>query len=172
MCDCSLVCQTCVCHTLCGISTSFPVLFLSHRQVTHALLTRPPLTYSRKNKSVRLECVMHAASVHPEPGSNSLINCILSSYEAKIFFLRAVLLLYYFLFEFFSLKEFFKSSVFVHFLSLNFFSSLFNFQGSFTLAPAECLAIISSTPLIVKGFFKVFLKFFSFFKGLELSAKK
>ena len=26
--------------------------------------------------SVRLECVMHAASVHPEPGSNSLIFCI------------------------------------------------------------------------------------------------
>ena len=163
MCDCSLVCQTCVYHTLCGISTSFPVLFLSHRQVTHALLTRPPLTYSRKNKSVRLECVMHAASVHPEPGSNSLINCILSSSEAKIFFSQScssALLL--FVRVFFS-KRIFKSSVFVHFLSLNFFSSLFNFQGSFTLAPAECLAIISSTPLIVKGFFKVFLKFFSFF---------
>ena len=63
---------------LCGISTSFPVLFLSHSQVTHALLTRPPLNYLssiRKlpiDNSVRLECVMHAASVHPEPGSNSL----------------------------------------------------------------------------------------------------
>ena len=33
------------------------------------LLTRPPLSVLLH--SVRLECVMHAASVHPEPGSNS-----------------------------------------------------------------------------------------------------
>ena len=47
------------------------------RQVTHALLTRPPLGILksiRKLQSkylVRLACVRHAASVHPEPGSNS-----------------------------------------------------------------------------------------------------
>ena len=46
------------------------------RQVIHALLTRPPLSQSsvRKlplNRFVRLACVKHAASVHPEPGSNS-----------------------------------------------------------------------------------------------------
>ena len=58
---------------LCGISTSFPVLFRTHRQVAHALLTRPPLIIPRRVITVRLECVMHAASVHPEPGSNSLI---------------------------------------------------------------------------------------------------
>ena len=29
--------------------------------------------------SVRLECVMHAASVNPEPGSNSLKNVYLNS---------------------------------------------------------------------------------------------
>ncbi len=47
-------------------------------QVAHALLTRPPLvsyftvkTLLSKYKSVRLACVRHAASVHPEPGSNS-----------------------------------------------------------------------------------------------------
>ena len=46
-------------------------------QVTHALLTRPPLSSKpsiRKlpsSSSVRLACVRHAASVHPEPGSNS-----------------------------------------------------------------------------------------------------
>ena len=55
-----------------GISTSFPVLSHSARQVAHALLTRPPLTQDRSPLSVRLECVRHAASVHPEPGSNSL----------------------------------------------------------------------------------------------------
>ena len=55
-----------------GISTSFPVLSLSIGQIAHALLTRPPLIRDRSPFTVRLECVMHAASVHPEPGSNSL----------------------------------------------------------------------------------------------------
>ena len=35
------------------------------------LLTRPPLKYPRRDLFVRLACVRHAASVHPEPGSNS-----------------------------------------------------------------------------------------------------
>ena len=52
-----------------GINTSFPVVSRLERQVAHALLTRPPLSVLLH--SVRLECVMHAASVHPEPGSNS-----------------------------------------------------------------------------------------------------
>ena len=60
----------------CGISTSFPVLSPTVWQVAHALLTRPPLIRPRRDFTVRLECVMHAASVHPEPGSNSLKNCI------------------------------------------------------------------------------------------------
>ena len=43
------------------------------RQVTHALLTRPPLNRPEQAPAsiVRLACVKHAASVHPEPGSNS-----------------------------------------------------------------------------------------------------
>ena len=47
-------------------------------QVAHALLTRPPLNHKRflpegipRKCFVRLACVKHAASVHPEPGSNS-----------------------------------------------------------------------------------------------------
>ena len=53
------------------------------RQVTHALLTRPPLGLNQICRSfneiipVRLACVKHAASVHPEPGSNSLNKCLL-----------------------------------------------------------------------------------------------
>ena len=60
---------------LCGISSRFQLLSPCMRQVTHALLTRPPLSLSsfRRNPKdfVRLACVRHAASVHPEPGSNS-----------------------------------------------------------------------------------------------------
>ena len=64
--------RSCGPYASCGISTSFPVLFPSARQVAHALLTRPPLIGPRRGFIVRLECVKHAASVHPEPGSNSL----------------------------------------------------------------------------------------------------
>ena len=63
---------------LCGISSRFQLLSPCVRQVTHALLTRPPLSHKRiipeENQIkcfVRLACVKHAASVHPEPGSNS-----------------------------------------------------------------------------------------------------
>ena len=42
------------------------------RQVAHVLLTRPPLASSPEGDSLaRLACVRHAASVRPEPGSNS-----------------------------------------------------------------------------------------------------
>ena len=64
---------------ICGISSCFQLLSPGMRQVIHALLTRPPLSLRtlpteivRVRRSVRLACVKHAASVHPEPGSNSL----------------------------------------------------------------------------------------------------
>ena len=52
-------------------------------QIAHALLTRPPLeSYlpSRRTSSkipARLACVKHAASVRPEPGSNSYVQSLL-----------------------------------------------------------------------------------------------
>jgi hypothetical protein len=55
----------------CGISPAFAGLFPTSGQVTYVLRTRLPLTLSRKTESVRLTCIKHAASVHPEPGSNS-----------------------------------------------------------------------------------------------------
>ena len=54
---------------------SHPFRQLSRRkgQVTHVLLTRSPLIHPTKKPgfTVRLACVKHAASVRPEPGSNS-----------------------------------------------------------------------------------------------------
>ena len=92
----SLIYITCETYILCGISTSFPVLSPNQRQVAHALLTRPPLSLLNASRrinsisSVRLECVMHAASVHPEPGSNSLNVCITTvSFDTLTIFLRA-----------------------------------------------------------------------------------
>src|SRR2546429_4963340 len=55
-----------------GISPGFPGLSQSQRQVAHVLLTRSPLhTPPERDAVARLACVKHAASVRPEPGSNS-----------------------------------------------------------------------------------------------------
>ncbi len=54
-----------------GISHRFQWLSLSEGQITHVLLTRSPLEYPQVGLSARLACVKHAASVRPEPGSNS-----------------------------------------------------------------------------------------------------
>ena len=58
---------------LSGIRPSFPSLSRSAGQITHVLLTRSPLEHPHQGEglSVRLACVKHAASVRPEPGSNS-----------------------------------------------------------------------------------------------------
>ena len=63
--------QTMQSGVLFGIRPSFPGLSQSAGQITHVLLTRSPLEYPRRGLSVRLACVKHAASVRPEPGSNS-----------------------------------------------------------------------------------------------------
>ena len=49
----------------------FSRLFLGVRKVAYALLTHPPLVSIRRPVTVRLACIKPAASVHPEPGSNS-----------------------------------------------------------------------------------------------------
>src|SRR3978361_450147 len=59
-----------------GISTDFSELSRSEGQIAHVLLTRSPLVYSRRSLTARLSCVKHAASVRPEPGSNSPLNTL------------------------------------------------------------------------------------------------
>ena len=54
-----------------GISSSLELLSQTEGQITHALLTRAPLSPTRRSVLVRLACVRHAASVRSEPGSNS-----------------------------------------------------------------------------------------------------
>ena len=79
---------------LCGINVRFQTVSPTQGQVAHALLTRPPLIRGRSPVTVRLECVMHAASVHPEPGSNSRANCI-QTFRLKSYFVELVWLLYF-----------------------------------------------------------------------------
>ena len=51
-----------------GYQQPFPVVIPLLKVNSHAFLTRPPLELKTL---VRLACVKHTASVHPEPGSNS-----------------------------------------------------------------------------------------------------
>ena len=70
---------------LCGISTCFQVLSPCLGQIAHALLTCPPLECTASSRNLpqyipaRLACVKHAASVRPEPGSNSDVQSLSSS---------------------------------------------------------------------------------------------
>ena len=104
----SFLTEPCDSVGLCGISSRFQLLSPSLRQVTHALLTRSPLRcliILRRfslNISVRLACVRRAASVRPEPGSNSLLNPIyqrvsslISSSKRFAFFITCVHSLFY-----------------------------------------------------------------------------
>ena len=53
----------------CGLSRPFGRVSPTRGQVAHAFLSRPPL--GGRSHPVRLACFRHAASVYPEPGSNS-----------------------------------------------------------------------------------------------------
>ena len=66
-----------------GFNPGFPRLFLCTGQIVHALLTRPPLSILLY--FVRLACVRHAASVRPEPGSNSRLIFLLKITHSIIF---------------------------------------------------------------------------------------
>ena len=79
-----LIIMRCHIMILCGISVRFQTLSPSEGQVAHVLLTRSPLEYTAfipKYQDlcipVRLACVRRAASVRPEPGSNSSSNGII-----------------------------------------------------------------------------------------------
>ena len=66
---------------LCGISSHFwllsPLYKAGYPRVTHPSATNFSITRFHE-KSVRLACVKHAASVHPEPGSNSHVKMFIT----------------------------------------------------------------------------------------------
>ena len=150
---------------LCGISVRFQTLSPTQGQVAHALLTRPPLTQPRRASSVRLECVMHAASVHPEPGSNSRKYCILSPFGVKTYsraFVALLLLLCLSSISQFELFEF-TSHFFVFALYFSLRCSIFNDRSSPQFLTATLLLYHTSFPLSIlfSKFFQLFSKLFS-----------
>ena len=108
--------------------------FVSKRCPPHKgrLLTRySPVRHWSDPKvvTVRLECVMHAASVHPEPGSNSQTNCISSAVAVRSMFELFSLASFTFLRVVFSLG-FDRFCIRTCFFALYFFYLLFNCQVS------------------------------------------
>ena len=171
----SLVSIPCESDTLCGISSRFQLLSPTHRQVIHALLTRPPLSKAPEGAcSVRLECVMHAASVHPEPGSNSRMFCI-KSRSVRVSNLYPSFCL--FALYFFELRFFIASKGFVEIPKLSFRTSYnFNccsiFKDHFcrlTNRLVDSLFIIPPFSYFVNTFFEFFSS--SFFISSRRSSK-
>ena len=159
------------CHlrTLCGISSRFQLLSPSWRQVAHALLTRPPLSSNSINRSlnhpipVRLECVMHAASVYPEPGSNSFLIVLYHSFRnvtiefvCSAYFCTICKVCSSFL------KKEFSRTLFVCLVVVQFSMSALTFQPrAFALASSGFASIHHLFPF-VNTFFQVFSSFFIF----------
>ena len=158
--------SSCDIHASYGISGRFQTLSRTVRQVAHALLTRPPLTQPRRASSVRLECVMHAASVHPEPGSNSQTNCISSAVAVRSLSELFILASFTFLKSFFLLVL----TDFVFALAkfaLYFFYLLFNCQVSIAHLFYVSLSIISPSNPFVNSFLKIFQNFFDRHRGVS-----
>ena len=115
------------------------------------LLTRPPLSYYLvqvpDGNSARLACVRHAASVHPEPGSNS-----------QIMYSRAFGSLF---------TRFFQLSVELNLARLCLLQApagaclTVQFSRSAALSSARRFAILSSYFAFVNTFLKAFFQVFS-----------
>ena len=149
----------------CGISVRFQTLSHIQRQVAHALLTRPPLSIRNASRrinlkcSVRLECVMHAASVHPEPGSNSRKMFIISKVSlgynsSSYFFLASFTLL-----SIYSLVLTRSALAYFCFVLLS-CCSIFNDRSAIPqLPPRDSLTIIPHHFPFVNTFFEIFFVF-------------
>ncbi len=117
--------------SLSGISFRFRKFSRSHGQVPYVLLTRSPLESRRT--LVRLACIRHAASVHPEPGSNSPFDSTLffQCLFADIFFF----FLFVFLFRCFSRN---RRVCFFSLVLVRLIFCFFRFYQVFKDRPAVC----------------------------------
>ena len=125
---------------LCGISSLFRLLSPCLGQIVHALLTRPPLASDRSPPPARLACVKHAASVRPEPGSNSDVQSSSVSQAATL--------------ENGDSLIFESDCLFFLFLSVS-------FSRICCVVSLTTLMIIRYSDPFVNTFFRVFSKFFS-----------
>ena len=114
---------------------------------------------------VRLACVKHAASVHPEPGSNSLIKCLIHSRQPTSYL---SFYCFWFIQPFLNNEvRFLRTEPHSHLsmLMCKEFSrivcvSLFSYQGCSLSVLCDSLFILPHLFSFVKNFFQVFFKVF------------
>ena len=99
---------------------------------------------------VRLACVKHAASVHPEPGSNSLIKCSLMHSRQPT---SLVISRHY------CFKSFHSKMNCIKKFSRIVCVSLFSYQGCSLSSLCDSLFTLSYLSKLVKNFFQKFLSF-------------
>ena len=133
------------------------------RQVTHALLTRPPLSHKNRHSEeiqfkrfARLACVRHAASVHPEPGSNSRKKFSLGPEKTTRFSYPVTYCFWVGIFRCLSLNYSSQKNLQGRCL-------LFSYQSSWCFAVSQrvSLNIIPSITMSVKTIFYLFFTFFN-----------
>ena len=112
---------------------------IPHSEAGSSRVTHPSATkiFAEANTSVRLACVKRAASVRPEPGSNSLKSCIYS-----FTFVNAYID-----------PKHHKLS-----LAITFFSVSYDFLVFSDFSKSVRFKLLSSSPNSFKGF--IFLRFF------------
>ena len=163
-----------------GISTCFQVVSQAKGQVAHVLLTHPPLALLTSYRSIpskllaRLACIRHAASVRPEPGSNShFLNVCLNvcsfvpRFASRIYLLAKLTSL--FCFGFFKPAHFCENIVqFSRYYLLPSLKQLFHFarfscfcqalfSDLFSLPYLTAFIILLNLPLFVNWFCSIFL---------------
>ena len=114
--------------------------------VRHSVFWNPPKSHPKS--LVRLACVKHAASVHPEPGSNSLIKCV--------WFGQNNYLAIHSLFTVFK-GQFLKNKTFQE------FSRLFHCSVIKVLKLFLCCLSTGATLISYHSFFSLSTTFFNFF---------
>ena len=124
-------------------------------RVTHPSATDPPEGFT-----VRLECVMHAASVHPEPGSNSRNHSILTSAK-RIKSISSLIALSLLFLELYSLSELSRYSIALTCFILISYCSIF--KDHLRHLFCDSLIIVSQRKPFVNTFFKTFLEISAFF---------
>ena len=141
---------------LAAVSDCYPPLkgrlLTRYSPVRHSVISLPPRKASKKC-FVRLECVKHAASVHPEPGSNSLKFCISSTEvsSCRRYLFQSAILASYFL-------KYFVFKVFNEILIRSFCCCSISKDQRLPLPKRPDYSIISSPSLSTP-----FLTFYSFF---------
>ena len=116
---------------------------------------------------------MHAASVHPEPGSNSRTFCMSTAFAVNIFLFELFILALLTFFRVVFLFGFDRFCIRTCFFALYLYLLLFNCQVSmprsfssiyFSVLLRACL-LYHFIPCLSIGFFKLFQIFYSFFKA-------